>query len=84
MRRELASPATITNRKKRWRLSPETSPFFYLLPVVVFMLVMVAYPIGRIVYLSFTPNELNVQIVESVVATRMIGFITGKIIRRNW
>jgi multiple sugar transport system permease protein len=59
MRRELASPATITNRKKRWRLSPETSPFFYLLPVVVFMLVMVVYPIGRIVYLSFTQNILT-------------------------
>ncbi|PTX58485.1 carbohydrate ABC transporter membrane protein 1 (CUT1 family) [Melghirimyces profundicolus] len=40
-------------------LSPEKSPFFYLLPVLLFMFVMVAYPILRVLYFSFTQHILT-------------------------
>jgi multiple sugar transport system permease protein len=47
-------------KRKRWfTLSPEKSPFFYLLPMIIFMAIMVAYPIGRVFYLSFTQNILT-------------------------
>lgn len=46
-------------RKIRLWFSPETSPFFYLLPVFLFMGLMVAYPIGRMFYLSMTQNILT-------------------------
>ncbi len=39
--------------------SPEKSAFFYLLPMVVFMCIMVAYPIGRILYISLTSNIMT-------------------------
>ncbi|SDC93239.1 carbohydrate ABC transporter membrane protein 1, CUT1 family [Melghirimyces thermohalophilus] len=44
---------------RRFTLSPEKSPFFYLLPVLLFMSVMVAYPIARVLYFSFTQNILT-------------------------
>lgn len=40
-------------------LSPQSSPLPYLLPLFIFMLIMVAYPIGRVIYLSFTQNILT-------------------------
>ncbi|UOQ45440.1 sugar ABC transporter permease [Halobacillus salinarum] len=46
-------------RSMRRFFSPEKSAFIYLLPMVVFMLIMVAYPIGRILYLSLTSNILT-------------------------
>lgn len=50
---------TSVHRKKRFTLSPESSPVLYLLPAVIFMLIMVAYPIGRIFYLSMTQDILT-------------------------
>ncbi len=44
---------------KTFSFSLERSPVFYLLPVSVFMAVMVAYPIARVFYLSFTQNILT-------------------------
>src|SRR5699024_2865189 len=45
--------------KLRKMVSPERSPFFFLLPLFLFLVLMVAYPIGRIIYLSFTQNILT-------------------------
>jgi multiple sugar transport system permease protein len=55
-------------KKRRFNLSPEKSPFFYLLPMFLFMLIMIAYPIGRIIYISLTQNimtrpDLGVQFI---------------------
>ena len=46
-------------KKMRLWFSLETSPFFYLLPVLLFMGLIVAYPIGRMFYLSLTQNILT-------------------------
>lgn len=60
--------AGVKKRSMRFNLSPEKSPFFYLLPLILFMLIMVAYPIGRILYISLTSNimtrpDLGVQFI---------------------
>jgi multiple sugar transport system permease protein len=55
---EKAKPSFV-KRKQQFTLSPEKSPFFYLLPMLIFMIIMVAYPIGRVFYLSFTQNLLT-------------------------
>lgn len=44
---------------KTFSLSLEKSPFLYLLPVAIFMAIVVAYPIARVFYLSFTQNILT-------------------------
>lgn len=48
-------------RKKslRYHLSPERSPLLYLLPMLLFMIALIAYPIGRVIYLSFMQNQLT-------------------------
>jgi multiple sugar transport system permease protein len=46
-------------KKPRLTLSPEKSPFLYLLPLAIFMGIMVVYPVGRVIYLSFTQNLLT-------------------------
>jgi multiple sugar transport system permease protein len=50
---------SMNKRKKRLTFSPEKSPFLYLLPLILFMAIMVAYPIGRVFYLSLTQNILT-------------------------
>ncbi|WP_449355219.1 carbohydrate ABC transporter permease [Virgibacillus natechei] len=40
-------------------ISPERSPLIFLLPLFLFLSLMVVYPIGRIIYLSFTQNILT-------------------------
>ncbi|RNA67676.1 carbohydrate ABC transporter permease [Alteribacter keqinensis] len=39
--------------------SLEKSPLLYLLPMILFMLIMIGYPISRVIYLSFTQNILT-------------------------
>ncbi|WP_221563221.1 carbohydrate ABC transporter permease [Alkalihalobacillus sp. TS-13] len=60
MKTEVAKPIKpLPSEKGRWRFSPEHSPVLYLLPMLLFMAVMVGYPIGRVIYLSFTQNILT-------------------------
>ncbi|MBA4494353.1 carbohydrate ABC transporter permease [Paenactinomyces guangxiensis] len=49
----------MTKMNKKFPLSLEKSPFFYLLPVALFMAIMVAYPVIRLFYLSLTQNILT-------------------------
>ncbi|MFB5662349.1 carbohydrate ABC transporter permease [Alteribacillus sp. HJP-4] len=47
------------NYKLKQSFSPERSPLLYLLPMILFMGIMIAFPIGRVFYLSLMENQLT-------------------------